>query len=79
MEKLRIYLEGHLYIVVTAVDVQNHHATRFICLALRLQEFTFTIEYRKDKYNMVPDPLSREPKDVQASLSEGATLMYAQS
>lgn len=84
-EKWRTYLDCHLFSVVT-----NHASllwvfkttkpnNRLIRWALRLQEFTFTVEYRKAKYNTEPDALSRAPAGDQPTLPVCATIMTASS
>lgn len=80
LEKWRYYLEGHYFTVVTDhsslkwVFQTSKPSTRLMRWALRLQEFTFAVEYRKGKYNVVPDALSRIPTD-QSSLSTCATVL----
>ncbi len=52
----------------------NKPSTRLMRWALRLQEFTFAVEYRRGKYNVVPDALSRIPSD-HSKLSTSAAVL----
>ena len=82
LEKWRYYLECRPFKVVTDhsslvwMFKSQKASARLTLWVLRLQEFTFTIEYRKGKYNTVPDALSRAPSDLPLEeLTEVATMM----
>lgn len=85
LEKWRYYLEGRHFTVVTDhssliwVFKTQKPSTRLIRWALRLQEFSFSVEYRKGKYNTVPDALSRAPTDhIKPTALTCAAVMPAQ-
>ncbi len=83
--KLRVYQVGHLFTVVTDhssllwVFKPTKPSTRLIRWALRLQEFTFIVEYTNSRYNTVPDALSSAPNDSNESTHSRicATIMSA--
>lgn len=59
LEKWRYYLEGCYFTVVTDhsslkwVSKTNKPSTRLMRWALRLQEFTFAVDYRRGKYSIM--------------------------
>lgn len=72
VEKLRAYLEGYSFVVVT-----DHHSLtwlhnlsqptgRLARWILRLQQFDFRIIHRKGRENVVPDMLSRTVPEISA-------------
>lgn len=70
LEKWRYYLYRRFFTVVKDhsslvwVFRTQKPNTRLMWWALRLQEFSFAVEYRKGKYNTVPDALSRAPGET---------------
>lgn len=63
LDKWRYYLEGRTFSVVT------EHCSLIWFFKIQkprnlIQEFTFTVEYQKGKYNTIPDALSRAPVDL---------------
>ncbi len=77
LEKWRYYLEGCYFTVVIDhsslkwVFKTNKPGTRLMRRALRLQEFTFAVEYRRGKYNVVPtEHKSRHPAETHSLITE---------
>ncbi|XP_067620077.1 uncharacterized protein [Eurosta solidaginis] len=71
IRKMRPYLEGYTFTVITdhlalkwlnAIDSPTGRIARW---ALELQQYSFDVQYRKGKLNVVADALSRQPMDEQ--------------
>lgn len=65
------------YAFLLCVLKTTKSSSRLIKWALRLQEFTFTMEYRKGKYNTVPNALFRAPIEGQTTSPVCAILLSA--
>ncbi len=70
IRKMRPYLEGYRFLVVTdhlslkwlnSIDNPTGRLARW---ALELQQYTFTVQYRKGRNNVVADALSRQPVET---------------
>lgn len=70
IRKMRSYLEGYKFIVLTdhlslkwlnSIESPTGRLARW---ALELQQFNFSVQYRKGKQNVVADVLSRQPLEV---------------
>ncbi|KAH8320338.1 hypothetical protein KR059_003817, partial [Drosophila kikkawai] len=70
IRKMRCYLEGYRFEVVTdhlalkwlnSIDNPTGRIARW---ALELQQYQFDVQYRRGKFNIVADALSRQPLDT---------------
>lgn len=70
IRKMKMYLEGYKFIIITdhlslkwlnSIDSPTGRLARW---ALELQQYQFTIQYRKGSQNVVADALSRQPLET---------------
>lgn len=70
IRKMRMYLEGYNFIVITdhlslkwlnSIETPTGRLARW---ALELQQYQFTVQYRKGSNNVVADALSRQPVEI---------------
>lgn len=70
VRKMRPYLEGYHFIIITDhlslkwLDSIDNPTGRLARWALELQQYQFTVKYRKGNQNVVADALSRQPRET---------------
>ncbi|KAM8701589.1 hypothetical protein ACLKA7_007770 [Drosophila subpalustris] len=76
IRKLRCYLEGYRFDVVT--DHHDNPTGQIARWALELQQYQFDIHYRRGKQNVVADALTRQPLEVilQMAQEEGPNCKW---
>ena len=81
LKRFRAYVEGHKFTIITDhaslkwLMSQTDLHSRLARWALKLQGFTFEIEHRSGKLNLVPDALSRVYEDEVAALDSSHGLL----
>ena len=82
VRKMRAYLEGYHFTILT-----DHHALKWLQTiespsgrlarwSLELQQYDFTIKYRKGAMNWVADALSRQPEEMHVMSNDTACPWY---
>jgi len=77
IRKLRCYLEGYRFDVITYhlalkwLDQIENPTGRIARWALELHQYQYDVHYRRGKYNVVADALSRQPLEHLQILTQG--------